>query len=75
MTSLTRKEIRARFKAEREGKQVDPQHVFAGRIVQLLKAASQDSPGEWSEAYTEHVVNRFADRYVDLCRVAPLGMR
>jgi len=66
---------KARFKALRLNGDVDPQHVFAGRIVQLLKAASTDNPGDWSEAYTEHVINRFADRYVDLCRVAPLGRR
>lgn len=51
---------------------VDSSHVFAGRIVSLLEAASHDHPGEWSPAYAEHVINRFADRYVELCRVAPI---
>lgn len=51
---------------------VDSQHVFAGRIVSLLEMASHDNPGEWSPAYTEHVINRFADRFVELARVAPV---
>lgn len=55
-----------------ETKALDSQEVFAGRIVSLLEAASGDNPGEWSPAYTEHVINRFADRYVELSRVAPL---
>lgn len=56
----------------REIKGIDSQHVFSGRLVALLKQASGDNPGDWSEAYTEHVINRFADRYVELARVAPL---
>ena len=58
-----------------EIKGIDSPHVFAGRIAALLKQASGDNPGEWSEAYTEHVINRFADRYVELCRVAPIRER
>jgi hypothetical protein len=51
---------------------VDSPQVLAGRLVDLIERASKDDPGEWSEAYTEHVINRFADRYVELCRVAPI---
>lgn len=72
--SRARKAVRARMKLLRLGQTnaLDSQHVFAGRIVSLLEAASADHPGEWSPAYTEHVINRFADRYVELARVAPL---
>lgn len=74
-----KKAARNRFKIIRQDSRpvheirgIDSPHVFAGRIAALLKAASSDHPGEWSPAYTEHVINRFADRYVELCRVAPL---
>lgn len=72
-----KKAVRTRMKLLRLGefKAVDSQHVFAGRIVSLLEMASHDNPGEWSEAYTEHVINRFADRYVELSRVAPVPAR
>jgi hypothetical protein len=69
------KAFRTRMKALRLDDSVDPQREFAGRIVSLLQAASADNPGEWSDAYTEHVVNRFADKYVELCRVAPVQAR
>lgn len=80
-TSQARRAARNRFKILRQSPRpvaeikVDSQRVFAGRLVALLEAASHDYPGEWSEAYCEHVVNRFADRYVELCRVAPLVQR
>lgn len=69
-----RKAYRNRMKLLRLGdtKALDSQKVFAGRIVSLLEAASSDHPGEWSPSYTEWVVNNFADRYVELSRVAPL---
>lgn len=73
-----KKAARQRFKILRQDPRpvvevkVDSPHVFAGRIAALLSDASKDSPGEWSEAHTEWVVNNFADRYVQLCRVAPL---
>jgi hypothetical protein len=51
---------------------VDSQRVFAGRIVSLLEAAASDHPGEWSTSYAEWVVDNFADRYVELSRVAPI---
>ena len=77
--SRAKKAVRNRMKILREDKRpvreirgIDSQHVFAGRIVSLLEQASHDHPGEWSPAYTEHVINRFADRYVELCRVAPI---
>ena len=72
--SRARKAMRNRMRLLRLGetKAIDSPHVFAGRIASLLTAASHDNPGEWSEAYSEHVINRFADRYVELCRVAPL---
>lgn len=65
---------RQRMKALRLDASVDPQREFAGRIVSLLEAASRENPGEWSVAYTEHVINRFSDRYVELCRVAPIPL-
>jgi len=74
-SSRARKAARERFKALRLDEGVASQREFAGRIVTLLKAASHDHPGEWSEAYTEHVINRFSDRYVELCRVAPVKAR
>lgn len=72
--SRAKKAVRTRMKLLRLGETnaMDSQHVFAGRIVSLLEMASHDHPGEWSEAYTEHVINRFSDRYVELCRIAPL---
>jgi hypothetical protein len=69
------KAMRTRMKALRQDDRVDPQREFAGKITRLLEAAAHDNPGEWSEAYTEHVINRFADRYVELCRVAPVKAR
>jgi hypothetical protein len=72
MTSTPRREIRARYKALRLNEQVEPPEVLAGELVKLLKVAAHDNPGEWSEAYCEHVINRFADRYVELSRVAPI---
>jgi hypothetical protein len=72
MTSAPRREIRARYKALRLNEQVEPPEVLAGELVKMLKVAAHDDPGEWSEAYTEHIINRFADRYVELCRVAPI---
>ena len=77
--ATARKAMRNRMKILRQDSRpvqeirgIDSPEVFAGRIAALLKAASGDNPGEWSEAYTEHVMNRFADRYVELARVAPL---
>jgi hypothetical protein len=67
-----RRATRTRFKLLRLGKRADPAAVFAGRIAGLLEAAAYDNPGEWSDSYTEFVINRFADRYVELCRVAPI---
>jgi hypothetical protein len=72
MTSATKRQIRSRFKAAREGKQVEPPGVLAGELVKLLKVAARDNPGEWSPAYAEFVINHFADRYVELCRIAPI---
>lgn len=75
-TAQAKKAMRNRLKIQRLDKQpVDSPHVFAGRIAALLKAASHDNPGEWSEAYTEHVINRFSDRYIELCRVAPIPQK
>lgn len=76
-----RRAIRDRFKILRTDSRsvqeirVDSPLLFAGRIASLLKDASADNPGEWSEAYCEFVINRFADRYVELCRVAPIRER
>ena len=72
--SRAKKAMRNRMRLLRLGetKAIDSQRVFAGRLVSLLEAASHDHPGEWSPAYTEHVVNRFADRYIELDRVAPI---
>ena len=67
-----KKAAKNRFKLIRLGQRADSPQVFAGRIASLLEAASGDNPGEWSTAYTEHVINRFTDRYVELDRVAPL---
>lgn len=75
MTTATLKLARQRMKALRLDDTVDPQHEFAGRIVSLLQAASADNPGEWSDSYTEFVMNRFADRFVELARVAPVPVR
>jgi hypothetical protein len=72
MTSTTKRQIRSRMKALRLNEQVEPPEVLAGGLVKLLKQASLDNPGEWSEAFAEHIINRFADRYVELCRVAPI---
>lgn len=75
--SRARKAARTRMRLLRVGetKALDSQHVFAGRIVSLLEAASHDHPGEWSPAYCEFVMSRFADRYVELSRVAPLPVK
>ena len=72
--SRAKKAMRTRMRLLRLGetKALDSQEVFAGRIVSLLEAASSDNPGEWSEAYTAWVMDNFADRYVELSRVAPL---
>lgn len=72
--SRAKKAMRTRMRLLRLGetKALDTQAVFAGRIVSLLEMASHDNPGDWSPAYAEHIINRFADRYVELARVAPL---
>jgi hypothetical protein len=53
-------------------KALDSQEVFAGRLVSLLEAASGDNPGEWSDAYAAWVLDNFSDRYLELCKVAPI---
>jgi hypothetical protein len=75
MTSATKRQIRSRFKAAREGKQVEPPEVLAGELVKLLKVAAHDNPGEWSEAYAEHVINQFSSQYLRLCEVAPIRQK
>lgn len=75
MTSATLKLARQRMKALRLDGTVDPQHEFAGRIVSLLETASTDNPGEWSPAFAEHIINRFADKYVELARVVPIPVK
>lgn len=81
-TAQAKRATKTRFKILRQDSRpvqeirgIDSPHVFAGRIAALLKAASGDHPGEWSEAYSEHVINRFSDRYVELARVAPIRER
>lgn len=80
-TAQAKKATKNRFKILRTDSRsvaeikVDSPHVFAGRIHALLQAASADNPGEWSEAYCEWVINQFADKYVELCRVAPIRER
>lgn len=72
-TTQAKKAARNRFRLWRLGQQpIDSPEVFAGRIAALLQAASHDNPGEWSEAYAAHILDRFSDRYVELCRVAPI---
>lgn len=77
-TAQARRATRRRFKCLREDKRpvhripVDSPRVFAGRIAALLQEAAYDNPGVWSDAYVEFVMNRFADKYVELCRVAPI---
>ena len=75
MTSKVQRLSRARMKALRLDNTVDSQREFAGRIVQLLKAASHDNPGEWSQAYADHIIDKFSTRYIELCRVAPVRAR
>jgi hypothetical protein len=72
MTSQARKAIRARMKALRLDDTVDPEREFAGQLLDLIKSGNDDNPGEWSEPFAEFVINRFADQYVALCRVAPI---
>lgn len=67
--------IRQRMKAVREGKRVDSPHILASRLVSLIETASADNPGEWSDSYCEWVINQFADRYVELCRVVPIPVK
>ena len=64
-----RKAMRTRMRLLRLGERpVDSQRVFADRIVSLLQAAAGDNPGEWSDAYSEHVLTRYSDRYAELAR-------
>ena len=68
-----KKAMRTRMRLLRLGERpVDSQRVFAGRIVSLLQAASHDNPGDWSESYTDWVLNQYSDRYAELARVAPV---
>lgn len=77
--SYARRAVRQRMRALRldprhvSKVKVDSHHVFAGRLVALLTAASHDNPGVWSEAYSEHVLAQFSDQYLRLCEVAPLA--
>lgn len=67
--------VRSRFKAIRLGKRVEDPKILAGRLVVLLDAAAQGNPGPWSEEWAEYVLSHAGQRYLDLCKVAPIPQR
>ena len=61
-----RRAIKARLKAQRMSKRVDPPAVFADRLVTFAQATAEAFPVEPSPAYRQYVESAFFDRYVEL---------
>jgi hypothetical protein len=69
------KQVRARLKAQREGKQVESPAEMADHLVALLQPACDAHPAPDSPAYRSHVETRFADRFFELCSKYPAPVR
>lgn len=75
MTAATKREIRSRFKAMREGKPFDAAADHADRLVALLTPAAQSDPAPASKAYAQYVHAAFSDRFLSLCSAYPVRGR
>lgn len=68
-----RRIVRRRYKAIREGKRVDSPHILADRLTEYAKATAAAYPVEPSRAYAEYVQASFHEKFIELCRTAPLS--
>lgn len=75
MTAATKREIRSRFKAMREGKPYDPPAIHADKLAVQLVAAANSDRAPISRAERMHVEAAFHYRFVELCRTTPVGVR
>ena len=66
---------RQRFKAEREGKQVESAAAHADRLVAILTPAAQSDPAPASQAYAQYVTTAFSNRFLSLCSAYPVRAR
>lgn len=66
--------MRSRYKALRLGKRVDSPAILAGRLVayatETAKAYPVDPP---SPAYREYIESHFHERFIELCKLAPIA--
>lgn len=67
-----RRLIRTRFKSLRLGVPVESPRVVADRLVTYAQATAKAFPVEPNDAYRQYVQNAFSDRYLELCKVAPI---
>lgn len=75
MTSATKREIRSRFKAMREGKPFDAAADHADLLVKLLEPAAQSDRAPVSPAYRQWVEESFSNRLLSLCSAYPVRGR
>jgi hypothetical protein len=66
---------RARFKAEREGRQVESAADHADRLLKILTPAAASDPAPDSLAYAKWVRDSFSERFMELCRAHPVRAR
>lgn len=67
--------VKARFKASREGKQVESPAAHADRLVAILQPAANSDPAPPSLAYRQWVEATFSDRFLELCGKYPARRR
>ena len=68
-----RRIVRNRYKSIRLGKRVDSPQILAGRLVAYAEDTAVAYPVEPSRAYAEWVQTNFHEKFVELCRTAPLA--
>lgn len=61
------RQVRARLKAQREGKQVESPAEMADHLIAIMRPACDANPAPDSAAYRSHVELRFAARFSELC--------
>lgn len=68
--------IRKRYKALGDGKRVDSPAILADRLVAYATETAKAYPVEPpSPAYREWVESHFHERFIELCKLAPVGER
>jgi hypothetical protein len=75
MTSAPLRLTRQRFKAAREGKQVESPAAHASKLVAILTPAAQSDPAPASRAYAQYVTDAFSNRLLSLCGAYPVKAR